>query len=57
MQKLSGPDAEMLVCAGAKTVTVADAELLHPLASVTVTEYDPLSDAVIACVVAPFDQL
>jgi hypothetical protein len=41
----------------AKTVTVSDAELLHPLASVTVTEYDTLSDAVIACVVAPFDQL
>ena len=47
----------MLACAGVKTVTVAEAELLHPLASVTVTEYDPLSDAVIACVVAPFDQL
>jgi hypothetical protein len=40
-----------------KTVTVAEAELVHPFASVTVTEYDPLSVAVMACVVAPFDQL
>ena len=40
-----------------KTVTVAEAELAHPFASVTVTEYDPLSAAVIACDVAPFDQL
>jgi hypothetical protein len=47
----------MLACAGVKTVTVAEAELVHPFASVTVTEYDPLSVAVIACVVAPFDQL
>ena len=56
-QKLSGPDAETLACAGVKTVTVSEAELVHPLASVTVTAYDPLSVAVIACVVAPFDQL
>ena len=40
-----------------KTVTVAEAELVHPFASVTVTEYEPLSVAVIVCVVAPFDQL
>ena len=54
---LSGPDAETLACAVLKTVTVSEAEMVHPFASVTVTEYDPLSDAVIACVVAPFDQL
>ncbi len=40
-----------------KTVTVAEAELVHPFASVTVTEYDPLSAAEIVCVVEPFDQL
>jgi hypothetical protein len=40
-----------------KTVTVAEAELVHPFASVTVTAYDTLSVAVIACDVAPFDQL
>ena len=39
------------------TVTVAEAELVHPFASVTVTAYDPLSVAVMACDVAPFDQL
>ena len=40
-----------------KTVTSAEAEIVHPFAAVTFTEYDPFSVAVIAGAVAPFDQI
>jgi hypothetical protein len=37
------------------TLTTVGAEVAEQLPLLTVTEYDPADDTVIACVVAPFD--
>lgn len=56
-QKVVGPEAAMVAAGLALTVVVVAAEVvLQPAAFVTVTLYEPESETLIDCVVAPFDQ-
>src|SRR6185436_18527608 len=56
-QNVVGPPAVIVALGSAFTVTVVGAEVaLQPLASVTVTLYEPLALTLMDCVVAPFDQ-
>jgi hypothetical protein len=55
-QKLAGPLMVGVAGAGLAVTTNATEVAEQPLASVTVTEYEPAVETVIDCVVAPVDQ-
>jgi ACT domain-containing protein len=55
-QKEDGPEIVGVTGAGFAVTTLAADVAVQPLASVTVTVYEPATDTVMDCVVAPVDQ-
>jgi len=55
-QKAEGPVIVGVTGAGAAVTTLAADVAVQPLASVTVTVYEPVAETVMDCVIAPVDQ-